>query len=169
MSKADDRWVDPVLQSRVASELKEFLQQVSVGEEFTVDPSAGLASALERFLPQLLRGRYPVWKGESLDGVFAEFARKTGSHAARLGGACILITDQTLTPFLVDLEVSPEVDAIVAYRLRLGEPGGGRLGISGPECNSPAASGLRYSLKDRLEDVDWSFDVADREISESSS
>jgi hypothetical protein len=114
---------------------------------------------MELFIPGVLRQRYPEWEKESLDGIFVARATKTSSAAAELMGTCILISDQTVTPFLVDLELSQkaELDGVTAIRVMLGEPGSGPLGISGPPCNSPDAQRLLMSLVDRIDKVAWSY------------
>jgi hypothetical protein len=152
--------VNPSLESQLASELRELVRRVPIGSQFTVPPSVDLCSSLELFLPELLRRRYPEWVKESLDGIFVARARKTGPAAVQLVGTCILISDQTVTPFLVDLELSSMADSVAAFRVLLGEPGGGPLGISGPKCNSSDAKRLLATLTDRLDGVAWSYMVA---------
>jgi hypothetical protein len=148
------------LESMAASELRAVIDEVSVGAELTVAPSLGLCSTLEHLFPELLSRRYPEWASETLDGVFVELARRVGADAARLGGACILMTDQTVTPFLFDVTVDPAGGSLASFHLLLGEPGRGRLGISGPGCSSFAATLLRARIPDRLDTIDWSFEVA---------
>jgi hypothetical protein len=152
--------VTPSLESRLASELRRLVARLPVGTQFAVPPSADLCSVLELFLPQLLRDRYPEWMKESLDGIFVAHAEKSGPAAVKLVGTCILISDQTVTPFLINLRLSPGADCLAAYRILLGEPGGGPLGISGPACNSNDAERLLGTLISRLDDVEWSYEVA---------
>ncbi len=148
------------LEALAASELRALLQGVPVGSHFEVSPSEKLCFTLELFLPHLLCRRYPEWTGESFDGFFTARARKTGPNAAELVGMCIVISDQTVTPFLIELTLCSEADAVASFRVCVGESGGGRLGISGPACNSPNASLLLGALVDRLEEVVWSYTVA---------
>jgi hypothetical protein len=54
---------------------------------------------LEHFLPQILAEIYPYWKSESLDGFFLAEAKKLDHDKADLRGVCILISDQSVTPF----------------------------------------------------------------------
>ena len=160
MIRSDGAPLNPSLEPRLASELKELVRGVRVGELFTVPPSSDISSSLELFLPQLLLRGYPEWANETLDGIFVARAQKTGPAAVQLVGTCILISDQTVTPFLVDLELSPTATAVAAFRVLLGEPGGGPLGISGPECNSRDARRLLATLTSRLDDIAWSYTVA---------
>lgn len=136
---------------------------LSVGAEFALEPSAKICRSLEFFLPELLLRSYPEWRWESLDGVFVARARKTGPFAVQLVGTCILISDQTVTPFMVDLATSPSGEAITSYRACLGEPGSGPLGISGPVCTSSAADKLLFGLTMRLDRIAWSCTVASDE------
>ena len=160
MMKPTNYQVANNLEFKLASELGDLLRELSVGEFFAVSPSADICYALELFLPQLLRSRYPEWETESLDGIFVARAIKTGVAAAQFAGTCILISDQTVTPFLIDLELSPLTASVAAVRVMLGEPGRGRLKISGPPCNSHAARQMLESLISRLNRVAWTYTVA---------
>lgn len=156
----DNLGVNPRLEYHLAIELSELLGQVPTGAELSVPPSSDLCSSLELFVPQLLRCRYTEWLEESLDGIFVAHAQKTATHAVRLLGTCILISDQTVTPFLIDLELSPSATSVKSFRVLLGEPGGGALGISGPACNSKDARRLLETLTGRLGDIEWVYEVA---------
>jgi len=145
------------LNSSLTMELTSVLRELPVDSEFHVSPSAPLCDSLEIFLPRRLRERYPEWEKESLDGIFVARAIKTGARRAELVGTCILITDQTLTPFVVDLEVAEPNGPVTVHRLRLGEPGSGPLGISGPEANSKEAERLLASVVGRVDDIAWSY------------
>jgi hypothetical protein len=76
-------------------------------------------------------------------------------------GTAILITDQTVTPVMADLLISKSGSRIDRFRIRVGEPGSGFLGISGPPCNSSAAWRLFYMLENRVElgEIDWVYDM----------
>lgn len=152
-----------ILEAQLASELSVLLDGVSVGSEFDVAPSSGVCSSLELFVPTQLRRRYPAWASESLDGVFIVRARKSGPAAAELVGACILMSDQTVTPLVVELALSSSGAAVESYRVRLGEAGGGRLRISGPSCNSRKGVEMRITVADRVEDIAWEYHVASDE------
>lgn len=165
MKEPENHGPTPVLESQVAAELKSLLRGLPVGAAFTVEPSADFCSSLEMYIPELLRRRYPQWAWESLDGIFMASARKTGPTAAQLGGTCILISDQTVTPFLVHLEASLADESITSFRVSLGESGGGSLGISGPECNSRDAEELLATIADRIGDIAWSFEIASPDLS----
>jgi hypothetical protein len=151
------------LEAQVASEVKTLLGSVAVGAESTVAPSSSLCSSLELYVPQVLRRTHSEWSGESLDGVFVARARKVGDATIELAGTCVLISDQTVTPILVVLALSPSGDRIGSVRVSLGEPGGGRLGISGPACDSPKAGRLLATVVPRLASIPWSYDVASPE------
>jgi hypothetical protein len=159
MTGSDGRQVSRSVVPQLASELHDLMQGLPIGAQFSVPPSANICCSLELFIPEVLRQRFPEWEKESLDGIFVARATKTGSGAAELMGTCILISDQTVTPFLVELELSQKADsnAVRPIRLMLGEPGSGALRISGPPCNSPDAQRLLGSLVDRINKVPWSY------------
>jgi len=159
MTGSDGRQVSRSVVSQLASELHDLLRGLPIGAQFDVPPSANICYSLELFIPAVLRQRYPEWEKESLDGLFVARATKTGPAAVQLIGTCILISDQTVTPFLVDLELleKADSDSVTAIRVMLGEPGSGLLGISGPPCNSPDAQRLLTSLVDRIDKVAWPY------------
>jgi len=149
----------PSLEARVASELGALMKEVAIGTQFHVASNADVCYALELFLPALLRTRFAEWKRESLDGFGIASARKVGPSAVELAGICILISDQTVTPFCAHFVVSSDGSSISAYRVRVGEAGHGPLGISGPDCNSRGATRLLDGLMARLESVRWVYAV----------
>ena len=151
------------LEAQLASELKALLAGIPVGSELTVAPSSDFCYSLELFIPRVLSRRHSEWAKESLDGVFVTRARKTGSASAELAGTCILISDQTVTPFLIELTLSSADESIEFFRVCLGEPGGGRLGISGPGCNSREAKELLATVATRLSSIAWSYKIASSE------
>jgi hypothetical protein len=155
MSLLNNFMINPRLESQLASELGEMIRHVPVGGQFGVPPSANFCMSLELFIPQQLRSFYPEWDRESLDGIFVARAEKTGLLSAHLVGTCIIISDQTVTPFSIDLELSSA--SVSCFKIMLGEPGGGALGISGPKCNSREAKQLFETLINRLGSIDWSY------------
>lgn len=148
------------LEAKVVMELSRLLERVAVGQEFQIEPAATLSFSLELFLPQLLSQKYPVWSGETLDGIFIVCAQKIDAGAAHLAGMCMLMSDQTVTPFSLHVVLDPSHTKIASYRVHLGEPGGGRLGISGPTCHSDRAQILQYAPRDRLKSIIRSYKVA---------
>lgn len=159
MTGSEGRQPSGDLTSQLASELQELMAELPIGARFAVLESEDICHSLELFVPLVLRSRYPEWENESLDGIFVARAIKTSQAEAEIIGTCILISDQTVTPFLLNLEISEkfETKSVTAVRVLLGEPGGGRLGISGPPCNSRGAQQLLMSLVDRIGEVSWSY------------
>lgn len=147
------------LEAQLASELLTLISRVSVGSEFTVAPSSDLCYSLELFIPRMLSRQHSEWAKESIDGVFVARARKSDSVAAELAGTCILMSDQTVTPFLITLALSPSGESIEFYQACIGEPGGGPLGISGPDCNSREAKTLLAAVTSRLGSIAWSYAI----------
>lgn len=141
----------------LAGALTRLLEGLAVGSHFEVPPSADICYCLELFLPRCLRDRYPEWDKESLDGIFVARATKIGPTTAEFVGSCILISDQTVTPFAAEIETAGAGSSVIIRRLRLGEPGTGRLGISGPPVNSKDAQRLLASIGERIDDVEWSY------------
>ncbi len=157
MNQADRDRVTPKLEATLARELRALVAEVPVGDQFSVPPSDGFRDSLEIVLSRLLGRHYPEWENESLDGFYFASAIRTGLEAVRLVGTCILISDQTVTPFLVDLELHSENDSLESIRACLGESGQGPLGISGPPCNTRGARKLLDALDARLGSIEWSY------------
>ena len=124
-----------------------------------MESSSDLFGTLEVLIPAILRSRHPEWSEESIDGFFLSSAVKGFDGAAEILGTCILISDQTVTPFAIDVAVT-SAETFRSFRIRLGEAGHGPLGISGPKCTSPAARELLNALNTRLDQIAWVYDVA---------
>lgn len=152
MRKKKTGWKDPI-----ASDFAAFLEAIPEEGEFTVDTTSKFCRMLEFYLPSRLSRRFPEWKRESLDGFYFASARKTGTEAARFSGTCILISDQTMTPFFLELSLSASGDSVASLRLLLGEKGGGKLGISGPEWGTKGAMELLENIPGRLDFIRWSY------------
>jgi hypothetical protein len=145
----------------VAKELRPLLRDVDVGATFAIPPDSAFARLHERLIQGRLAARFPEWRDQSIDGVWPEHARKTGPTSASLCGVCVLLDDQTLTPFAAEWTIAGSHDAVTAWRLRVGEPGGGRLRISGPRHGSKAATLLRWTIAERIDDTHWCYELTD--------
>lgn len=108
-------------------------------------------------MPAVLREIHAFWKYESLDGVFHELARKTGPRQVEIAGLCILISDQTLTPYHVQLRFASSADEIEWLDCRLGEIRGDVL-VRVPYNSYFDRGGVR-SVADRLRSIEWQFHV----------
>ena len=147
------------MEAKVASELSFFLEHVTEEAEFTVEPSAEICNILELYIPEQLSHHYSEWTSESLDGFFVVSARKIGLKTAELAGLCILMSDQTLTPFFIRLALTSSHDSIASYQVYLGEPGGGRLGISGSPYGTSPANKFIANIIPRLDYIKWSYTI----------
>ena len=116
-------------------------------------------SGLEFFLPEILRERHAEWKYESLDGILPFVARKTGEREAEILGDCILITDQTLTPLHIRLQVSPCGSEISWLELKLGEKGHHGK-IRTPYRNPSSTTKRLYRLSEgRTDEIEWVYKI----------
>jgi hypothetical protein len=154
-----DRTTGPDLASVVAREVAKLLDAVEIGSPLQVGSASSVCPVLERLVPQVLAARHSEWGSESLDGFYFSHAVRTGSRSAEFAGTCILISDQAMTPFRMNFDLSDK--STMTLRIRLGEPlGNGPLGISGPPWGSSAARELLSLLDERLDIVDWVYDEA---------
>jgi hypothetical protein len=148
----------PDLMLKAAEELAACMNGVAVGSPLPIDSSSELSATLEYLVPQLLAQSYPEWRGESLDGFYFSSAARSEEDSALLTGLCILMSDQTLTPFTFNLGLSDEAK-LERVRIRLGEPGGGQLGISLWKWGSTDVLKNVWALNARLETIDWVYDI----------
>jgi hypothetical protein len=147
------------LETIVAHQLSTLLDKSATGLAIDLTPYPELFDSLERFIPHLLSLRYPEWEWESLDGLYTVMAQRLDSETAEFAGMCILISDQTITPFFIRLTLTTLHDSIASYRVSLGESGSGRLGISGPPCNTHGASKILANIGARLDKIRWVYRV----------
>src|SRR5271155_4815754 len=125
----------PDLERLAARQLADLVEQGVVGESVPVSSSSDICDTLELLIPQVLRAEHPEWERESIDGFSFSLAERRGIASAEFAGTCILISDQTVTPFRLELNVADD-GRLRPSVIRLGESGHGPLGISGPGCNS---------------------------------
>lgn len=117
-----------------------------------------LLSALEFFLPSILGEVHGEWKDESMDGIFPAVARKTGPSEAEIIGLCILISDQTLTPIHVRLQVSVSGDEITWLECNVGECGEGKGGMKRTPYGAMSGKQL-FAGAERPNAIEWAYRV----------
>ena len=141
----------------VSRSLRAILADLPSGGSFAdSEQLQGVLGGLEFFLPEVLREIYPEWDRESLDGFFLQLARKTGEGEAEIFGLCILISDQTLTPIHLNLQVSASGEEISWLECRLGEKGEHGM-VRTPWSSSSAASRRLHALEGRAEAIEWVY------------
>lgn len=147
-------------EQRISRAMRPLLELIPTGARFEDDCGVrDVLVGLEYFLPAILADVYPYWKGESLDGFYLSEARKTGFYRAEMRGVCILISDQTITPFHVRMQIAASSDKINWMECRLGKRGNG----NGEMERIPWSrwQGHSYSfLQDSLKPIDWTYQVA---------
>lgn len=124
-----------------------------------------ILSTLERFVPQVLGETYPEWgeivpkwKSESLDGIYPVIARKVWPGEAEIFGLCVLLSDQTLVPLHLRLQISPSADEISWFECRLGERGA--HGMTRTEYSEHALNKLTkqlYQLEGKADSINWVY------------
>lgn len=164
MSSAREGGRTSKYEAKCASDLRSYLIEHLAGDREALTPSHGFFSALELFIPDLLRSRFPEWERESLDGFFLARQCVRPQDTIEMAGICILITDQTVTPCLITLTLDPSESKFNSYDIRIGERGVGPLGISGPSCTSQSARLLLRSIVPRLEQIEWVYRLTSDEI-----
>ncbi|WP_242166344.1 hypothetical protein [Lysobacter sp. M15] len=147
------------IQNQLAQELASLMEGVRVEEEFEVRPSSSLCSSLELFLPAILRNKYPSWEKESIDGIFPSSAVRTGEGSARIFGIAILISDQYVTPFLANIDLTSDGCQIRVAEVFVGEAGGGKLGISIAPFSKDKIETQIFHISKRVNEIEWKYKV----------
>jgi len=142
-----------------ASALGVVLGRIREGEEFLFARELRVVlSGLEFALPRVLAEQYPYWKTESLDGFYLSEARKIGPDKAEMRGVCILITDQTITPFHLQTMVTSSKDDLSWLKCWLGKRGDGMGSMERVPWSEFHANSELY-LQNPLEQTDWVYEA----------
>jgi hypothetical protein len=141
----------------IVEELRGVLKGIPVGAEITEKQAADLLGTLEYFLPLHLALDFPEWKWESLDGFYFVKAEKTGGGSARFLGTCILIYDQTMAPFFLELALTESGDSLASLRLFWGEKGEGTFGVVRPGWGTSGATKLMLKMLYQLDSIQWAY------------
>jgi hypothetical protein len=115
-------------------------------------------TGLEWFLPGVLAEIHPEWTGERLDGIYAHVAHKTGEREAEIFGLCCLMSDQTLTPIHMSIQLSPTKDEVSWLELRLGEKGRAGM-VRRPYPASGSICKRLHALSGRINTIEWVYKV----------
>lgn len=142
----------------LAKALGNLLSETPVGAGVEIASSSTICGCLELIVPTVIAGTRPEWRGESVDGFLVERTSRTGARSVQVAGCCVLMSDEALSPFLIDLTVDEAGEELHSIRVRVGEPGRGSLGISGPKCGSSGADKYRGSVLARLDQIAWVYD-----------
>ena len=144
-----------VPEQRVCELLSPLLRSHDVGDSIATSPDDGyIFSSFEFFLPGVLREIHAAWRHESLDGIYPASFRKTGVREIELIGLALFISDQTLTPLHVRLQLSADFDCVSWIELKLGERVNG-------ECRRDPYGSTKALLHvtNRLHSIDWYYHV----------
>ncbi len=93
-----------------------------------------------------------------LDGVYPREFCKTGEREVELVGLAIFISDQTLTPLYVQLQLSPQYDKVSWIDCRLGEHT--ESGLRREPYGLSKIQGTMLHVLERLESIDWYYHLA---------
>jgi hypothetical protein len=143
----------------ITRSLRVILPDLSIGENIPdSEQFRWVLSGLEWFIPEVLAEVYPEWETDSLDGIYPVLARKSGDGEAEIFGQCIFISDQTLTPLHLRLQISSDKDEISWLECRLGEKG--EHGLVRTTYHHLSANRKRlHSLDGRADKIDWVYKV----------
>ena len=115
-------------------------------------------TALQYFIPVVLGEIHREWAFQGLDDVMPVEARKTGEGEAELFGVCCMVSDQTLTPLHVCLQLAAPVDEISWLECRLGERGRDGM-VRKPFRSLREMTNRLRALGGRVDLIDWAYKV----------
>jgi len=116
-------------------------------------------TGLQYFLPEVLGELHREWTFQGLDDVLPVVSLKTGEGEADMSGLCCFVSDQTLTPIHLKLQVAATEDEISWLECRLGERGPHGM-VRTPYHSLNAARKRLYPLEGRVETIEWVYSVA---------
>ena len=146
------------LEMSIAGRLRAVLAPLPDGAQIENSPELReVLVGLEFFIPKVLCERHLEWKYESLDGILPVAARKIADGEAEFVGECILISDQTVTPIHLRMQVATEADEISWLECRLGER------VDGAMKRIPYSShwsiGPLLLATEQVDAIDWYYGV----------
>jgi hypothetical protein len=158
VKKAEVFTITNSLEQKVAHGLRAVCQHVTDQEKLPQTAELReLTNALEFYLPDVLREVQPFWRNESLDGLYHEVAIKTGPRQVEFAGRCILISDQTVTSYHIELRGGAAGDVVEWIDCCVGETTNDVM----VRVPYDGGSGLNQipPLGDRLDSIEWRFRV----------
>ena len=124
---------------------------VPEGEQFQT-----VLTGLAWFIPGVLAEVYPEWEREALDGVYSHTATRPGHEQVEILGICIFLSDQTVAPIHLRLQIAPSSDEVSWFECRVGEKAEQEM-VRLP-YTSIRSLGRRLSrLEGRVHAVDWFY------------
>jgi hypothetical protein len=146
------------LEESIARSLRLILQPLSDGALIAdSDELRGVLSALEFYLPQVLQEVHGEWDNESLDGIMPAVAKETASDEFVLHGACILISDQSVAPINLCLQIDQNRDEISWLECRLGRRRNNAM--ERKPYNSASVEKHVQSAARNVDSIDWFYKV----------
>jgi hypothetical protein len=113
---------------------------------------------LQYFIPVILAEVHREWRFQGLDDVLPVMARKTVEGEVEILGLCCFVSDQTLTPFHLRLQVAVSAEDVSWLECRLGERGPQGM-VRMPFHSLNAARKRLYLLTDKASLIDWVYQV----------
>jgi hypothetical protein len=115
-------------------------------------------TALEYFIPVVLGEIHREWTFQGLDDILPIEARKTGEGEAEIFGLCCIVSDQTLTPLHLHLQVAGSNDEISWIECRLGEREKEGI-VRTPYRLRRLLTKRLLALDGRVDLIDWAYKV----------
>lgn len=145
-------------EERLCIRLRSFLEKLAANsviedsEEFY-----WVLVSLNFFLPEVFVEIHPEWRYESLDDIYPEMARKVGENEIEIIGICCFISDQTLTPLHLQLQIDPDRNMVSWLECWLGEDT--EDGLFRVPYDTSTVVGKKLNVLNRLDSIKWFYHV----------
>jgi len=144
---------------QLSRSIRTLIDGLAIGDAVAASPL--LREVFEHFewyLPAVLRQTHAEWRGESVDGIVPDFARKIGASTLEFGGLCRLISDQALTPIHVFAQVAEDAEEICWFECRVGQTRRGGMVRLAEDSLGKALAKLE-ALRANPDAIDWAYKV----------
>jgi len=143
----------------IAESLRPVLERLSTGDPFPESTELRKAlSAMEYFIPEVLREIHSEWDHESLDVVYPLTTKKTGNQEADIFGLCLLISAQSIVPIHVRLQIDSQQNHVTWLECRLGDQET-RDRVRRPSRSADSNQQQPSSIQAQPDQIDWAYRV----------
>lgn len=145
--------------SRAEKIIIESLQAVLNSANIEDSPEfCNILSALEYFIPEVLKEIHPEWTYEGLDGLYPLNTEKTGDRMMSLFGQAILISDQSIVPVHIGMQANPQGNKLDWFECLIGSKNENGM-IRTPYRSPENRIKMLQSLEGKKDIINWAYQV----------
>jgi hypothetical protein len=146
-------------ESLLSRSLREVLEGLPVGADIPAsDRFREALLAMTYFVPVVLGEIHSEWRFLGLDGIEPVVARKTDVGEAEVFGVCCFVSDQSITPLDVHLQIASASDDVAWLECGLGEQTPTGM-LREPYRNLKSMANRLRRLYAKNEQISWVYHV----------